>query len=111
MRASLAELSKLMAVLHVTSVDAQIRLGKTKYTHLFWRPLTAITKGSLSQDPTWTSLEAAPQHPEYPSGHALQGGAQPSRVGTREGGRRLTRTAKMRTPTPDKAQAHRRSVR
>lgn len=74
--ASLAELSKLVAVLHVTSVDAQIHLAKTKYTYLFWRPLTAITTGSVSQDPTWTSLEVAPQHPEYPSGHALQGGAQ-----------------------------------
>ena len=75
-RASLAELSKLVAVLHTTSVDAQIHLAKTKYKYLFWRPFTAITTGSVNQDPTWTSLEVAPQHPEYPSGHALQGGAQ-----------------------------------
>jgi len=75
-RASLAEVSKLVAVLHVTSVDAQIHLAKVKYTYLFWRPFTAITTGNVHQDPTWTSLEVAPQHPEYPSGHTLQGGAQ-----------------------------------
>jgi hypothetical protein len=74
--ASLARLSRLVAVLHVTSVDAQIHLAKVKYKYLNWRPFTAITTGSVNQDPTWTSLEVAPQHPEYPSGHTLQGGAQ-----------------------------------
>ena len=28
------------------------------------------------QDPTWTSFWAAPQHPEYPSGHGGQIGSQ-----------------------------------
>lgn len=74
--ASLAKLAKLVAALHVTSVDAQIHLAKTKYDYVFWRPFTAITTGSTNQDPSWTSLEVAPQHPEYPSGHTLQGGAQ-----------------------------------
>ena len=73
---SLAELSRIVAVLHVTSVDAQIQLAKTKYDYLFWRPFTAITTGTVDPDPSWTSLEVAPQHPEYPSGHTLQGGAQ-----------------------------------
>ena len=58
------------------SVDAQIQLAKTKYDYLFWRPFTAITTGTVDPDPSWTSLEVAPQHPEYPSGHTLQGGAQ-----------------------------------
>lgn len=75
-KASLAELAKLVAVLHVTSVDAQIHLAKVKYKYLFWRPFTAITTGDVNPDPSWMSLEVAPQHPEYPSGHALQGGAQ-----------------------------------
>lgn len=75
-KAGLAQLAKLVAVLHVTSVDAQIQLAKTKYDYLFWRPYTAITTGPTNQDTTWTSLEVAPQHPEYPSGHTLQGGAQ-----------------------------------
>jgi hypothetical protein len=74
--ASLAEHARLVAVLHVTSVDAQIHLARTKYKYLFWRPFTAITTGSVHQDAGWTSLEVAPQHPEYPSGHTLQGGAQ-----------------------------------
>lgn len=75
-RASLAELARIVGVLHVTSVDAQIQLAATKYRYLFWRPVTAITTGPTRQDPSWTSLEVAPQHPEYPSGHTLQGGAQ-----------------------------------
>lgn len=74
--ASLSRLARLVATLHVTSVDAQIHLAKTKYQYLFWRPFTAITTGATDQDPTWTSLENAPQHPEYPSGHTLQAGAQ-----------------------------------
>ena len=86
-RASLAELSKLVAVLHTTSVDSQIHLAKTKYTYLAWRPFTAITTGSVNQDPTWTSLEVAPQHPEYPSGHTLQGGAQQAVLDTLVGRR------------------------
>lgn len=75
-RASLSRLARLVAALHVTSVDAQIHLAATKYQYLFWRPVTAITTGSTDQDTSWTSLEVAPQHPEYPSGHTLQTGAQ-----------------------------------
>lgn len=74
-------------MLHVTSVDAQIHLAKVKYTYLAWRPYTAITTGSTNQDPSWTSLEVAPQHPEYPSGHTLQGGAQQVVLETLVGGR------------------------
>ena len=35
-----------------------------------------ITTGNYLQDPTWTSFWAAPQHPEYPSGHGGQVGSQ-----------------------------------
>ena len=73
---ALSELARQVAVLHVTSVDAQIALAAVKYTYLFWRPVTAITTGDTDRDETWTSLEVAPQHPEYCSGHTLQGGAQ-----------------------------------
>ena len=72
----LSELARLVAVLHVTSVDAQIALATVKYRYLFWRPVTAITTGDTDRDESWTSLEVAPQHPEYVSGHTLQGGAQ-----------------------------------
>lgn len=74
--APLARLARLVAALHVTSVDAQIHLAQVKYSYLFWRPFTAITTGDSNQDAAWTSLEVAPQHPEYPSGHTLQAGAQ-----------------------------------
>ena len=73
---SLADLSRLVAALHVTSVDAQIHLAKVKYHYLFWRPFTAITTGDVDRDTGWTSFQVAPQHPEYCSGHTLQAGAQ-----------------------------------
>ena len=58
------------------TTDAQISILNAKYKYLFWRPYTAITTGGYLQDPTWTSFWAAPQHPEYPSGHGGQIGSQ-----------------------------------
>jgi hypothetical protein len=61
--------AKLVAAFNVITTDAQISIYNAKYKYLFWRPYTAITTGSFDQDPAWTSFWAAPQHPEYPSGH------------------------------------------
>ena len=44
----------------------QIAIHQAKYKYLFWRPFTAITTGSINQDPTWTSFQVAPQHPSTP---------------------------------------------
>jgi hypothetical protein len=67
--------ARFVAAFHVITTDAQISIYNAKYKYLFWRPYTAITTGAVNQDPAWTSLLAAPQHPEYPSGHGGQAGA------------------------------------
>jgi hypothetical protein len=46
----------------------------------FWRPVTAIRNGDMNsndateRDPGWTSLNATPMHPEYPSQAAIGAG-------------------------------------
>lgn len=75
-KATLAELARFVAAFHVITTDAQIAVYHAKYTHEFWRPATAITTGAVAPDPSWTSFSVAPQHPEYPSGHGGQIGAQ-----------------------------------
>jgi len=67
---------RFVAAFNVITTDAQISIYNAKYKYLFWRPYTAITTGDYLQDPTWTSFWAAPQHPEYPSGHGGQIGSQ-----------------------------------
>jgi hypothetical protein len=67
---------RFVAAFNVITTDAQISIYNAKYKYLFWRPYTAITTGGYLQDPTWTSFWAAPQHPEYPSGHGGQVGSQ-----------------------------------
>jgi len=68
--------ARFVAAFNVITTDAQISIYNAKYKYLFWRPYTAITTGTYLQDPTWTSFWAAPQHPEYPSGHGGQVGSQ-----------------------------------
>lgn len=75
-RGSLASLARLVAAFNVITTDAQIAIYDAKFRYLFWRPSTAITTGSIEPDPTWTSYQVAPQHPEYPSGHGGQIGSQ-----------------------------------
>lgn len=67
--------ARFVATFHVITTDAQISIYNAKYKYLRWRPYTAITTGTLDQDPAWTSFWAAPQHPEYPSGHGGYAGA------------------------------------
>jgi hypothetical protein len=74
--ATLAELARFVAAFHVITTDAQIAIYNAKYTYQFWRPATAIASDAVAPDPSWTSFQVAPQHPEYPSGHAGQIGAQ-----------------------------------
>jgi hypothetical protein len=68
--------ARFVAAFNVITTDAQISIYNAKYKYLFWRPYTAITTGNDLQDPSWTSFWAAPQHPEYPSGHGGQIGSQ-----------------------------------
>ena len=66
---------RFVAAFNVITTDAQISIYNAKYKYLFWRPYTAVTTGDYRRDPTWTSFWAAPQHPEYPSGHGGQVGS------------------------------------
>jgi len=56
--------------------DAQIACWDTKYTYVFWRPITAIQEGNNDGnprtigDPTWQPFINTPNFPEYTSGHA-----------------------------------------
>jgi hypothetical protein len=67
---------RFVAAFNVITTDAQISIYNAKYKYVFWRPYTAITTGDSLQNPAWTSFRAAPQHPEYPSGHGGQIGSQ-----------------------------------
>jgi hypothetical protein len=60
-------------MLYVSLTDAQIACFESKNHFMFWRPQSAIqladTDGNdaTTADPTWTSLQAPPPFPEYPS--------------------------------------------
>jgi hypothetical protein len=75
------EQARLFAVLNLAIADAVIGCWDAKYTHVFWRPITAIPEAAAdgnaatTADPTWAPLFATPAHPEYPSGHSCASGA------------------------------------
>jgi len=66
---------RLLAAGNMVSTDAGMACFDSKYTHRFWRPVTAIRNADLdgnsatSADPAWTPLVTTPNHPEYPSQH------------------------------------------
>jgi glutaredoxin-related protein len=74
-RGSLAWRARLVAAFHVISIDAQIAIYESKYTYLFWRPVTAIRHSGIDPNANWMSLVTTPLHPEYPSGHCGYAGA------------------------------------
>ena len=75
------ENARLFALLNLASADGYIAAFHAKYNYNYWRPITAIrlaeTDGNpdTSGDPKWTPLLPTPAIPDYPSGHAVQGGA------------------------------------
>jgi PAP2 superfamily len=77
----LSKKARLLALLNIAIADAYIGCWDAKYTHVFWRPVTAIsladTDGNPATiaDPSWTPLFATPAHPETPSGHSCASGA------------------------------------
>jgi hypothetical protein len=78
---STIENAQLFALLTSSINDAFVSVYDAKYTYDFWRPVTAIHEGDAdgnpltTGDPTWTSLLAAPNHPDYFSAHASADGA------------------------------------
>jgi hypothetical protein len=75
---TLADTSRLFALVSIAGADAFIAGFEAKYAYNYWRPVTAIraadTDGNpqTTQDSTWTPLIATPNHPSYVSLHADQ---------------------------------------
>jgi len=83
----LLETARLAAMINTVAADAGIAVMNAKYHFLFWRPVTAIDPGSVTNDgygpvpgltdgnpatveePGWRSLIGTPNHPEYPAAH------------------------------------------
>jgi hypothetical protein len=67
--------ARVFAAVNTAGADTQITCWRVKYDTPFWRPVTAIQQAdrdgneATTADPAWTSLGAAPPHPENPSGH------------------------------------------
>jgi hypothetical protein len=69
----LAENARLFALLNMGIANTFITDWDAKFSYNFWRPVTAIRNGdqdgndATERDASWTSLNAVPMHPEYPS--------------------------------------------
>jgi hypothetical protein len=78
---SLAENARLFALLNMGIANTFINDWDAKFTYNFWRPFTAIRNGdqdgndATERDAGWTSFNAVPMHPEYPSQAAIVAGA------------------------------------
>lgn len=75
----LADNARLFALLGMAAANSFIVDWDAKFQYNAWRPVTAIRNGDLDgndateRDPGWTSLNATPMHPEYPSQAAILG--------------------------------------
>jgi len=71
----LVDTARLLAMGDMITTDAGMACFHSKYTYLFWRPITAIQHADIdgnpatTADPTWQPVLATPNHPEYPSQH------------------------------------------
>lgn len=76
----LADNARLFALLNMGMANTFINDWDAKFTYNFWRPVTAIRNGdrdendATERDAGWTSLNATPVHPEYPSQAAIVAG-------------------------------------
>ena len=76
----LADNARLFALLSMAGANSFIVDWDAKFFYTRWRPVTAIRNGDLDgndateRDPSWTSLNATPMHPEYPSQAAIFAG-------------------------------------
>jgi hypothetical protein len=76
------ETARLLALLQMAVADAIIAAVNAKYFYLYWRPITAVRLGNVDGnpdtkgDPSWDVLvPPTPPVPDYPSNHAVNGGA------------------------------------
>lgn len=84
---SLLEKARVLALMNLAEADAVLCCWEAKYTHVYWRPITAIAFGDFdgnpatSGDASWNPLLITPNHPEYPSGHSSASGASAEVLG------------------------------
>jgi hypothetical protein len=75
------ENARLFGLLNMTLADGYVGSWEAKYHYYYWRPVTAIREADADGnprtggDPTWTPLQPTYAQPDYPSAHAVQGGA------------------------------------
>lgn len=67
------ENARLFALLEMADADAAISVFDTKYTYVFWRPVTAIRwaddgNPATISDPTWLPYINSPPYPDYTCG-------------------------------------------
>jgi hypothetical protein len=73
--------ARLFGLLNVTLADGYIAMAASKNHYSYWRPVTAIRTAEMDGnpntpgDPAWTPLRPTPPDQDYPSGHAIEGGA------------------------------------
>ncbi len=74
--------ARLFALLQMAEADANISAFDGKFFYKFWRPITAVRLAesdgnpNTAGDPAWNLLSPpTPPVPDYPSNHALDGGA------------------------------------
>jgi hypothetical protein len=73
----LTDCARLFALVSMATSDAFIAVFDAKYSHNFWRPITAIRNADLTsnpatpRDPSWSPLGSTPPHPEYPCAHCI----------------------------------------
>ena len=72
---SVADSSRLMAILWTGYADSVIGCMNAKYHYGLWRPVTAIRAGDSAADKDWMPLGPTPNHPEYPAAHGCVTGA------------------------------------
>ena len=78
---SVAQNSRLFALLNIALADAGISAWDAKYAYDLWRPIDAIRKAAddsnpmTSADLNWTPLLKTPPFPAYTSGHSTFSGA------------------------------------
>ena len=71
---NLGDGARMFALVSMATADAIISCWDTKIHYFVWRPVTAIREGDndgnpeTAGNPTWTSLFASPNYPDYTSG-------------------------------------------
>ena len=66
--------ARLFALINMANSDAAVTVFDTKYTHNFWRPVTAIRAAATDTNPfttpdaTWLSYQNTPPYPDYTCG-------------------------------------------